>query len=302
MNNKLHLFLGKTLLFVIPVLLLFEMMFRLGFSPIITNSTLFDTKMLRAQKQGVKNVRLLSIGSSIGLYELDSRVMAEHFNMPYYNFSSWGLTVADMKALLNEFIKEYQPKYVIMCSSLGDFMTAPNQSYFNYLNSSRWIRGHLPEYFYFNDYHSIHQIVYRKEHAFHLDLDEWGGSSLTIQPQDINKEKWDEHFPFPTEYTGDHYAALDDLCVALGRQNIKFIFIQAPIKSSYTHTPSSRQIVLSHFEKCRSIVEGHGAVYLNYYDTATFTDSLFFDQSHLQANGALILTKKIAADCQAIIK
>jgi hypothetical protein len=302
MNNKLHLFLGKTLLFVIPVLLLFEMMFRRGFSPIITNSTLFDIKMLKVQKQGIKNVRLLSIGSSIGLYELNSRVMVEHFNMPYYNFSSWGFTVADMKALLDKFVKEYQPKYVIMCSSLGDFMTAPNESYFNYLNSSRWIRDNLPEYFYFNDYHSIHQIVYRKYHAFHLDLDEWGGSSLTIQPEDINKEKWDEHFLFPTVYTGRQYAALDDLCVALGSQKVKFIFVQAPIKASYTNTPSSRQIVVSHFEKCRSIVESHGAVYLNYYDTATFADSLFFDQSHLQVSGALILTKKIAADCQAIIK
>jgi hypothetical protein len=43
-------------------------------------------------------------------------------------------------------------------------------------------------------------------------------------------------------------------------------------------------------------------MYLDYDDPARFPDSLFFDQTHLQAPGAAIFTSQLAADLMRIIK
>jgi hypothetical protein len=301
MKNNLTIFLYKTLFFILPVFILFEILFRTGFYPIITNSSLFDYKMFEVQKQHLKKVELLSIGSSIGLYDVNSGVIVQNFKRSYYNFSSWGLTMADMNVMLKSFVKDYRPETVLICSSLGDFMSAPNDSYLNYLNTSSCIRNNFPEYFYCKNYSSIHQIIFRKYNAYRLAFDPWGGASLTIDPKDINRDKWNEHFLFPTDYTQSQYMSLDSLSAFLREQKIRFIFAQAPIKASYANTASARQKIEAHFDRCKSIVEGRGGVYLNYYDTATFTDRLFFDQSHLQAGGGVILTRKMVADLKTIV-
>jgi len=299
MKKPINKFLLKTLLFVLPVLVFFEAIFRLGFAPIVTDSTLFDIKMLTVQKRHIKNIKLLSMGSSINLYELDSKIMVQNFNMPYYNFASWNLQIADMKRLLTDLVKTNNPKYVIICSSFPDFISPPNDSYLNYINTDYFIKNDFPELFYFKNYYSIHQIVWRKFHTYPLVLDDWGGASLSAK--NINKDKWDEHDIFPTKYTGENYKALDSLSAFLNEQNIKFIFVQVPIKKSYTNTDKSKQIIQSHFDKCRSIVEQHNGIYLNYYNTTIFTDSLFIDQYHLQDAGAVILTKEIVGDLKKII-
>ena len=300
MKNPINKFLLKVLLFVLPVLVFFELLFRLGFAPIVTNSTLFDIKMLAVQKYHVKNIKLLAIGSSLTLYELNSNIIVRNFNMSYYNFASWGLQIADMKRLLTSLVKTNEPKYVIICSSFPDFMLPPNNSYLNYINTNSYIKDNFPEYFYFKNYNSIHQIIRRKFNTYPLVLDNWGGASL--KGMNINNSKWNDHDIFPTKYSRANYEALDSLSTFLKEQNVKFIFIQVPIKKSYTNTDQSKQIIQSHFDRCRSIVEGKGGIYLNYYNTTIFTDSLFIDQYHLQDAGAIILTKEIAGDLKKIIK
>src|SRR5580700_5094592 len=138
MKKSINRFLLKILLFVIPVLFFFEILFRLGFAPIITNSTLFDVKMLAVQKHHIKNIKLLAMGSSITLYELNSDSIVQNFNLPYYNFASWGLQIADMNRLLTNLVTTNQPKYVIICSSFPDFISPPNNSYLNYINTGNF--------------------------------------------------------------------------------------------------------------------------------------------------------------------
>jgi hypothetical protein len=295
-------FIFKTLLFLLPVLLVFEVLFRLGYSPIITNSTLFDFKMIRLQKQHIKSVKVLSIGSSVSLYELNSGIIVQNLHVPYYNFASWGLQISDMRMLLNSFVKDYQPQYVIIGSSIGDFISPSNDTYLNYINTNTYIRSNLPEIFYFKNYNSIHQIIRRKQTAYPVNFDNWGGALLTIKAKDINRDKWNEHGIFPTRYTPTQYRELDSLAAWLNAQHIKLIFAQAPIKASYANTPASKQILQQHFDQCRLIVEKHGGVYLNYYNPAIFTDSLFFDQYHLQAAGGVVFTQLLVTDLKKIIR
>jgi len=295
-------FLLKTLLFVLPLLVIFEVLFRLGYSPIITNSTLFDFKMIRLQKRHIKSLKMLSIGSSVSLYELSSNIIIQNLHVSYYNFASWGLQISDMRVLLKSFVKDYRPKYVIIGSSIGDFISPSNDTYLNYVNTNAYVRNNFPEIFYLKNYNSVHQIIRRKHSAYPVQFDNWGGATLTIQAKDINRDKWNEHNIFPTRYTPDQYRELDSLGVWLNAQHIKLIFAQAPIKASYANTPASKQILQDHFDKCRSVVEKHGGYYFNYYNTSIFTDSLFFDQFHLQAAGGRLFTRQLVSNLKQIIK
>jgi hypothetical protein len=299
MKSRAVIFLFKTLLFIVPVFILFEVLFQLGFFPIITDSTIFDLKMITIQKHPVKNLNVLSMGSSITLYELNSHILMQNLNVPYYNFASWGLQMADIRPLLNIFVKEYKPKYVVICSSVRDFTSAQNNSYLNYINTGSYLRDHFPEIFYLKNYNSLHQVIRRKYNTYPVDFDNWGGAVI----KNVNRDKEKEvHFIFPTKYTPAQYRELDSLSASLKSQNVKLIFIQAPVKASYANIPVLKQAIKAHFDKCRLIVEAHGGIYLNYHNPGIFTDSLFADDYHLQADGAVILTKKIAADLKKIIK
>ena len=302
MKNKIGLFLGKIVLFTLPVIILFEVLFRMGYYPIITNSSFFDHKIGKAGKQRVKNLTLLACGASIAAYELNSKVIMDSLHVPYYNFGSWGMQICDTRTVLKAFVASYHPKYVLLCSSIGEFILPKNETYSNYAHMNPFIATNFPEFFYFSNYSPIHQIAYRKAHVFHLEQDAWGGTELTIAKKDILLDKWNEHDMFPTGYTEGAYKELDSLAAFLKEKNVTFIYAQAPIKASYTNTLTRKQIIDAHFDRCRSIVGAHGGIYLNYYNTSTFTDSLFFDQYHLQASGAVIFTREIASDLKKIIR
>lgn len=298
MKSKISLFLCKILLFVIPVLVFFEVLFRLGFYPIITDSTLFDLKTIQIQKHHVKNVKLLAIGSSITLNELKSELIVQNVSASYYNFASWGLQIADIRRLLNSYVNKYHPKYVVICSSVRDFTIAANNSYLNYLNANDLVKYNFPEFFYFNDYHSVHQIIRRKFMQYPLKFDAWGVASLITKP---NTKQPPNHDIFPTQYTPGAYKELDTLSAFLKKQGIKLIFIQAPIKKAYAGTDTLKKRIGLHFDTCKVIVEAQGGTYLNYYNTSIYPDSLFVDNYHLTDAAAIILTKQIINDLKKIV-
>jgi hypothetical protein len=301
MKNKIGLFLGKIVLFALPIFILFEVLFRMGYYPIITNSSFFDHKIGKAGRQRVKNLTLLAVGSSVAAYQLNSKIILDSLHIRYYNFSSWGMQIADTREVLQAFVASYHPKYILLCSSIADFTKPKNETYSNYTHTNPYIRAAFPEFFYFSNFSPIHQIAYRKSHAFHIEPDAWGGIELTIGKKDILLDKWNEHDIFPTGYTEGAYKELDSLGAFLKEKNITFIFVQAPLKASYTNTLTRKQIIDAHFDRCRSIVGAQGGIYLNYYNPGIFTDSLFFDQYHLQASGAAIYTREIVADLKKII-
>ena len=299
MKGKLNIFLGKTLLYAIPVCLLFEALFRFGFYPVVSNSSLFDYKMTEVQKQHLGTVKVLAIGSSCGLYDLNSPLIVKDLSPSYYNFCSWGLQVSDIQLLLPQLVDRYKPKYVILCSSPWDFKGPPNETYGNYTSMPSFFRDHLPELFYFRPFSSIHQLAFRKWQGYHPPVDHWGGSPSSV-PRD--KAAWDKYYLFPTTYTPGAYAGLDSLCSWLQDQKIALIFAEMPFNLVYDNAPEARQLLAEHIEKCRAIVTARGGYFFNYHDPETFPDSTFLDQTHLEAASAVIMTQKLTTDLKKIIK
>jgi hypothetical protein len=304
MKKGFNLFLLKCILFTIPVLIGYKLLYKLGLTPTVTDTAFFDYKMFDMQKHRIGDVTIMATGSSMTQYALNSEMIVNHFHQSYYNFASLGFQVSDMRTELNLFVKEHHPKYVIMCSSIGDFMRGRgwDTSYRNYFDVSRLIRADFPECFYLSNYSSVYAIWHRKNVSRYISMDPWGGMPRTVPLKDIDWKAWNMHWDFPTPYTTSQYRELDSLAASLREQGIKLIFIQSPIKVAFVNTPGLKVSLARHFDTCRSIVEGQGALYLNYYDTTTFTDSLFFDQFHLQAAGGRVFTKKLLTDLDTIIK
>jgi hypothetical protein len=302
MKRGFNFFAVKSLLFMLPVVIGFVILYRLDLTPTVTDSALFDHKMFAIQKQKVKGVKIMAMGSSIPLYTFNSEMLVQRYRLPYYNFASWRVQISDMLVQLKLFVAEHSPEYVIISSSIGDFRRGADGSYLSYLNANRFVRDRLPELFYMKNYSSVYEIMIRKHSYRHMDIDPWGGMPMTIPLKERDWKAWNERWEFPTAYTPDQYRALDSLAGFLREQHVKLIFVQAPIKAAYANTPRVDSILASHFDTCRSIVERHGAVYLNYYDTTIFADSLFIDQYHLQAEGGRVFTKKLFNDLDTIIK
>jgi hypothetical protein len=302
MKGKLNIFLLKTLLYALPVCIGFEIIFRLGFYPLITNSILFDYKMIQVQKQHREAIRIMAIGSSCGLHDLNSPVMVRNFGPSYYNFSSWGLQLSDMRQLLPQLVDRYRPEYLILCSSPWDFRIPPNETYRNYTSMPPFIRDHFPEFFYFKQFSSIHQLVFRKWESYLPPIDRWGGTPLTVPKERIHRDEWDKYFLFPTMSTPGGYNDLDTLSAWLQDRKIPLVFAEMPVNLAFDNAPEARLLLAEHIRKCRSIVTAHRGIFLNYHDPASFPDSLFFDQTHLQAAGGEIMTNKLAADLKGMIK
>lgn len=300
MVKPVNKFVIKVLLFALPVLIFFELIFRLGFAPVVTSSTLFDAKVRHIKQQHVGDVKLMAIGSSITLYELKSDLIIQNFKMPYYNFASWGIQISDMRLMLNDYVTEHHPKYIIICASTGEFMSPANDTYLNYFNTPRFIRNNFPEFFYLKNYNSIHQVFRRKYFEYPIELDHWGGASLKVNADKSDHKTVGVHEVFPTKYTQVNYNELDSLAAFLHAKAIKLIFVQAPIKKSSISAAFYPRRIQTHFDKCKAIVERRNGIYLNYYGTAVFTDSLFVDQYHLQDAGAVMFTKMLVEDLKRI--
>jgi hypothetical protein len=303
MKNKFAPFIYSVVAVVLPILVIFELLMRAGYVPLLTNSISFDAKVHYIQKRNVGPTNVMIIGSSITLNNFSSAVIKDSLKTSFFNFSCWGLQINDTRQLIINYLPKYKPKYIIICSSTPDFTTDGNtESITNYLTANNYLKEHFKEYFYIRNYSSLLDIVTRKrEMAKHdhgnddyasLNFDEHGSVLLNISPKNILPERWNEQGGFPTTHTDKQYAELTALSKLLKQRDIKLIFIQSPIRKAYVSTLRSQQVVNSHFKTCKKIIENNGGIYLNLHDTNIFAnDTMFVDQFHLSVAGATLFTQ-----------
>src|ERR1700742_3973276 len=119
-------FLLKIAFFTLPVIVGFFILFRLGFSPVVTNSTHLDHKLFWVSRHPIPEPKVIAIGSSMAIYSIDSHIFTDSIPVPYFNFGSWHLQIGDTKAVLQFLLDQYHPSYVILCTTPGDFAGPDN--------------------------------------------------------------------------------------------------------------------------------------------------------------------------------
>ena len=300
-------FILKVGLYVILILAGFEGLYRAGFLPVVTDSTLFDRKMFWLHRHPEVQPTFVVVGSSTALYGIRSAKMVQGIPLSYYNISSPLLNVASSMMVVRSMVGEYHPKYILLGSNVGDFCRKEDSTYRNYMDATPFVRRYLPELFYLLDYHSIHQIVYRKWRVTWLRFDPWGEGVKTYDLAMMRRRLADDpdaflgQVSFDTRFQDIHYEALDSMARWLRGQDIKMIFVQCPIRASNLADAAIRAKVLRHIQRCDSIVEANGGIFLNHYDAVRDNDSLFFDAVHLWPLGGDIFTDSVVRDLKKII-
>lgn len=307
MQRQMKTFLFKTALYVILILAGFEGLFRAGFLPVVTDATIFDRKMSWLQRHPAVQPKFVVVGASTALYGVRSDPMVRGLSLSYYNISAPMLNVASSWMIVRSFVRDFHPAYVMIASNVGDFCRRTDSTYLDYAGASPFVKRDMPELFYLLDYHSLHQIIYRKWKVTWLDFDLWGGGVKSYNKALMTKRLEDDPAAYLGQLTFDpqnqqmHYRALDSMGRWLRAQRVKLIFVQCPIRPRDLRDAGILAKVERHMEICDSIVGASGGMFFNHFRAVPDNDSLFFDAVHLWPSGGDIFTDSLVRDLQGVI-
>ena len=298
-------------MFLLPVLVLYDWAYYSGYKPIISNSISFDAKIYAIKRKHIKQVDIMALGSSTTLNDLNSSIIKSNFKQSYYNFGAWGIEIRDLNHMIKSYVSNYNPKYVVLTSNFSDFVTKPNGT----LPDNLFFSLNCAPIYYLKNYTNYNDIIIRKKALkFYQDntndfsalkFDNYGGVALNVNRQTVTADRLSDinHLliSFPNKNTVGDYTSLDSLAIFLKTKNVKFIYIQAPFAGDYIKTNEKRIAILSHFDRCKNIVERNNGIYLNFEKNSKLPDSLFADPLYLNTKGAILLTNDIAQKLKSII-
>lgn len=300
---------GRLALIILPVLILYTLLFYSGYLPVLSDSISFDAKAYELKRVNLKHTEVIVVGSSVALNDLNTKIIKENIPLSYYNFGAWSLQVDDDYKMLKHYVAKYKPRYVLFPSTMHDFSSDPDPSLPYDIDLGDQALG----YYYIKNFANLNEIIKRKS-ALALSrkdnnrydcllFDDGGGVELQLTKDNISQKRLKMDIgEFPTKNTPDAYKSLTEMASFLKNNRVKLIFIQTPYNSYFVKTPQLKENVNAHFEKCRTIVENSGGAYLNYHDFFASADSgMFVDPSHLSGQGSKVLTRKIVKDLQGII-
>lgn len=292
-------FLFKVAIFSVPGILALIALFIFGKDYLaayrITNSYSFNEKVKFLPRS--KEMKILSIGSSMNLNNLYSQGVIEYLGSDeYLNSSVWGLSIMDQETLAPIFEDMYHPKIVICVSNVMDFATPQIEYNANDL-SLFLINRDIPFYkwFSFCAYYLKHTVKnflnFRSNQVYtSLVFDRWGGVPLAAKDFEIRKARWEEPLRFNL-INQDAYCSLTKISKFYKAKGIRFIFIQSPVRQGIKIAGYSGGISL-HTRKIKKILESDGHIFKD-FSNAVYPDSLFVDSAHLNENGAKKLTREI---------
>lgn len=253
------------------------------------------------------------IGSSIAIDNINTDVMLNNFKLSYYNFGVWSMQMADDYNLLNQYVDKYQPKYVIIPSTMQDFLEERNNTIPKNSNISENYLG----YYYIKNFSNLLEIFKRRREIKTdqldnnrydcLKFDVGGGTSLNLDDKILaEKKKKDIHVSltkFPNQNTNEEYKNLENIAGFLKKKGIKLIFIQSPYQTKYVVDAKIKNNVMAHFKKCSDIIKNNGGAYINYnINYPGLPDNFYADALHMTGTGSVAFTKQMAKDLTTIIK
>ncbi len=266
----------------------------------LSNSYSFNEKM-QFLKSKQEHSEVMAIGSSMSLNNLHSQTVVEKLGTTsFVNTASWGVNMEETFFLLKIVEEVYQPKTVILSSSLVDFMKS--KKVFRYELIEGYLKRSKPGFYYywitFDLKYFTNNFIFAKttrsdpDNLEYLGFDEFGGVNFESNQFKINKLRWEDRIVDRYEFEGEQYNYLDSISTFCKNKNIKLLFSQGPIRKGIlsSYDDKEQQILFNHVDRVKRIISKHG----NYFVDAANTewhDSLFFDNTHLSSKGAEIYTE-----------
>ena len=271
-----------------------------------TNSISFDAKIYETRRLEEENFDYLAIGSSMNLNNLNSQVLKSYLdtrNETFYNFASWGTTLSDNQLWLDILLEKYNPKGVIMFSSMEDFDGEIKP--IDKEDVSHYIGGRMQSSFYlkygvFADLTYINEYLELKGDTSSYDslhFDENGGVNLTVYGDSVEKNRWEKPFSEVYEQDNIHYDALHTISQSLKDKGIDFYFVQMPSRPNYVAEESAKDILNQHVQTCEAILNETGQHYYNGIDYDLVSDFYFSDYTHMNVEGSMLMTDLFIKNC-----
>lgn len=272
---------------------------------VLTNSISLDTRLHEMREIKLEHLDIVGIGSSMTLYHLDGETFMDKMeeDISFYNFSAWGMSVADDEKMLQYIVDRYTPKAVIMFSNIVDFKNNTDsqinmENVKAYLDEKIW--NDLKLFINYGFPNNIETKKLYKDRRFQptelnedLRYDSWGGVRLSVYGDDVLDVRNNMYYQdTPSEI---QYEALESMVQYCSEKGVRFYFVQMPYRKHFVSGDEKvNEKMALHFVRCQQIVEEGLGGYLELVNLEKYSDQYFADAIHMNGEGAILLTEEFA--------
>jgi len=260
----------------------------------VTGSLLFDEKLEQLRRKGRLDFRVLALGSSMTLNNLNSASLVERLgpDRSYYNAAAWGMKVSDTRSMLEYLLARSQPEVVIVVSGPMDFYGDASaervlpERFDEVLGGTPYpllVARYFDLFYYLSEAQRLRLLRTRRDDFDSVALDAWGGVPLDLRYPNVPTERWAQRAE-AEGFSEAAYADLEAMAAKLRRQGIGFVCAQSPLRRPALAGAESR--LARHWQRVAEILARHGFDFYNLHRSLELDDSEFADYSHLNAQGA----------------
>lgn len=293
---------------------------KLLIAPPFTNSLSLVERLRFFREVKPKKSEILAVGSSMTLNSIDSSALKykNGQQIPYTNFSSWGVQVSDISTWINTYLKiADKPKFAMIISSpvdfkhceenrknpeiigieddINDFISPSGISFkaiYYHLKYRDLLKAINPLWI-----KKIHQARNTNNYYDSLKFDSSGSVVLEIPQDKINPQRWRGEVEFVKieNISEKCYFSLESLADSLKQKQINLVFVFSPIRQDYLDNNPPQKIELNRYrQRVTSIIKKFDGIVIDAYQDMPLTDEFFVDPLHLNKNGARLLTEHIS--------
>lgn len=267
-------------------------------APRISPNGVLNLKLSALRHRGTHPCHVLALGSSMTLNNLSSPEVVATFNdTSYVNMGAWGMDIQQSTSLAHVLVPLLKPHTVIVMSNLSDLVpdahrypvdTARVAAYLlRWSTVEAYLRNLRPAYYLREMERNTVRMLDQGNYEF-MNIDPHGWAPLVIPADRIDRGRWERRPPKAAWLNSGEYRMLTDLSTYLHEQDVRLVYIQSPYRAG-VRSASVDTVVQDHLRRVRALLEPHGHAVLDATDRL-WADSLFVDYSHLNEQGARLVT------------
>lgn len=268
-----------------------------------TNSISFDAKLFYIKEsKKLDNVEILIIGSSMGLNNINTEILASGINNEnILNISSWGLKVHEIFDLL-KLIDLSKVKKIIYINQYFDFYGESINEY-----DKETVKKYLHNEFdlipYLNTFHTFTDnfkdyIEWKKRYINinnynNLKFNKYGDVNLFIDEDHNNLKRWNE--VTDTQKLKNHFDSLENMIIYLNEKGIELLFITTPYREQFFSIDKFSNQYDKYLKKILDLNNVYNFEYINLQNRLNLSDNFFADSSHLNFLGANLVAEELVS-------
>lgn len=276
----------------------------------ITNRVSLDAKIKFIKENVARDkIRTIIIGSSIGLNNIQGKVLEENCNScaSVLNISFLELRATQAEQMMELLTLFPHLKRVIYSVQFSDFSAPATIDDFNPKLIKKYITNEmsyidkitLAGHTYKNVLNCIdRQWNWEKKHMAdnkfsYLDFDHTGSAPLKIYGKDIIKSRWE--IAHPDTQDESSFQALERMAKKLDKSYMDFYVVLQPYRTPLIDEFKHLKPTMEKFSKrVENILSQSNGTFIDIHNALHLGDDYFADRSHLNDKGSLLVSEAIA--------